>query len=106
MNPVEIVRALVEGLSGEGVVSVRVEWLQALVARADGAPAPLPGVEVDLTCEEVAEQMKCHPSLVRGWCRAHRFPGAYKRAGKSWRIPREAVAAFQRDEAARFQSAA
>jgi excisionase family DNA binding protein len=53
---------------------------------------------VDYSVAEVAGQFKMSRSTVREWCQQGRFPGAYRRREREWRIPREAVVRMQEAE--------
>ena len=53
----------------------------------------------DLTVDQAGQLMGRSPSTLRGWCREGLLPGSYRLRGRQWRIPRAAIAAFQRSEA-------
>lgn len=91
----EILRELVDGVPPGSTVSVRADWIAELVA---DLPEPEPGVEIDLTAEEVGRLMGRDPKTVAAWCRSGRLEGAYRFNDREWRIPRRALAAFQRSQ--------
>lgn len=69
---------------------VPVSWIRGLLGeRGDFA---------DPAVEEVAEALGRAPSTIRGWCRGGQLPGAYRCAGREWRIPRESLRALRRGE--------
>jgi hypothetical protein len=49
----------------------------------------------DLTAQQLAVRFNRSPGAIRGWIRAGRLPGSYRLRGREWRIPPEAVAAFE-----------
>lgn len=54
----------------------------------------------DLSVEEAGQLLARSPSTVREYCRAELLKGAYRQRGREWRVPRGAIRAFQRAEAA------
>ena len=75
------------------------DWLlEQLGDASTGAPAPVapaPAALVDLTIRDVAQVFGKRPSTVRAWVERGDFAGAYKLHGKEWRVPVNAVEAFQ-----------
>lgn len=100
MNVPAYLRALLHGLDDNSLVPVRVDWLRELLEGVWEIPVE-PTVEVDLTCADVAEMLGRDTSIVRTWCRAGLLPGAYRLRGREWRIPRQALTDFQRNEQSR-----
>ncbi len=78
------------------------EWVLSLVADPDEANAPsaAPPSTVDLTVEALADMFGRRPSTVRSWIERGDFPGSYKLHGKQWRVPTDAVDAFQQTQRA------
>lgn len=64
----------------------------------DGGRGEAAFPRVDLTVGEVAELFGRAVSTVRTWCIQGRLPGAYRLRGREWRIPPEAIRAFQEAE--------
>lgn len=54
---------------------------------------------VDLSVEAAGEILGRSHSTIREYCRRKLLPGAYRQRGREWRIPRQAILAFQRGEA-------
>lgn len=67
---------------------VPVAWVRALVQDCGGQEA------VDLTVEEAGRLLHRAPSTMRTWCARGHIPGAYRLAGREWRIPRAALQAL------------
>lgn len=84
MSAADLGRAL-EPLPDE--VTVPVRWVRALLG------SPQAEVSVDLTLEEVAEQVGRAVSTVRGWCASGELRG-YRLNGREWRVPASAVAEY------------
>lgn len=92
----EILRELVDGVPPGFTVSVRADWIKELVA---DLPEPEPGVEIDLTAEEVGRLLGRDPKTIASWCRMGTLEGAYRLNDREWRIPRPALTAYQRKQA-------
>ena len=90
----QALRTLAQAFPAGAVVPVPKEWLLELLGEGDGE-AP---VEIDLTVGQVAQRFSRRPSTVRGWCEANLLPGAYRNRGREWRIPAEALRAFQQQQ--------
>ena len=73
------------------------EVLERLPATtAEGAAAdPLVALDVDAAGEVLGRS----PSTVRDYCRRELLPGAFRQRGREWRIPLDAIRAFQAEEA-------
>jgi excisionase family DNA binding protein len=87
----EMVAALPDTASITVPVATVREWLQ-------GSQVPkmiAPTFVADLTADEIAQALGKKPSTVRGWLNAGQIPDAYKLNGKEWRVPVEALNAFQ-----------
>lgn len=97
MRTDDVIRALIQGLDGAAVVTVRVDWLRDMLDRQMGK-TPESDVEVDLRAPEVGKILNRDASTVRLWCRAGLLPGAYRLLGREWRVPRSAIAKFQRQQ--------
>lgn len=82
---------LLRALPGEALVPA--SWVLAQLEAA--APAPEGRAVRDLTVEDVAGLLDRAPSTVRGWCAAGRLAGAYRCAGREWRIPTAALDAIR-----------
>lgn len=65
------------------------------VAPDDAATGNVDTTSHDLSVSELCARYQRSPSTVRGWLEAGRFPGAYKLNGRDWRVPPDALAAFQ-----------
>ena len=68
---------------------------EALASAATPSAAP----QGDLTVEQVAARYGRTAVTVRSWLGSGKFPGAYKLHGRDWRVPSDALRAF--DEAQR-----
>lgn len=84
--------------------SLPVAYLRELLGFDGATAARGPVLDVDLRVEAVAAALGLAPSTIRGMCAAGRFPGAYRREGREWRIPRAAITAYQTSEAALHQA--
>lgn len=82
-----IVTALPDGASVTVPVADLREWLEH-----DGDKDL--DIVVDLTVDDVAQQLGRTPACVRGWCRAGLVPGAYRFNSREWRIPRAGLTAY------------
>ena len=72
------------------------DWLLEQLKGVDGdAGDPL----ADMTIEEAGVVLGRSLSPVREYCRRDLLPGAYRQRGREWKVPREAIRAFQRAEA-------
>lgn len=78
---------------------VPVGWVVERLAAVESSEATTDGLEIDLTCEEVAKLLQRASPTVRAWCATGRFPGAWRLNGKQWRIPRAAIMDFQHQQA-------
>lgn len=92
-------RALIEGHAPGSLIPR--DWLLRQLddvgsAGGEGVAEPL----ADLTVEEAGRVLDRSPSTVRDYARRELLPGAYRQRGREWRIPRSAIRAFQRAEAA------
>lgn len=67
------------------------EGTQASLGAAEPPPA-------DLTVREVGARLGRHPSTVRAWCEAGRFPGAYRFEHREWRCPIAGVLALEEQQ--------
>lgn len=66
------------------------------VTATDGAGIdPLAAMDVDAAGEVLGRSA----STVRDYCRRELLPGAYRQRGREWRIPPDAIRAFQAAEA-------
>ena len=83
-----IVGALPDSASVTVPVGDLREWLEC-----DGG-AGGPDIMTDFTVDDVAELLGRTPACVRGWCRAHRVPGAFRLNGREWRIPKAGLRAY------------
>ena len=82
-------------LPGDAMLTVR--YVREMLAAGDEAESADPTVEV------VAEELGRSPSTVRGWC--PKIPGAYRAAGREWRIPRVGLRRFLEGKAQRTPTA-
>lgn len=57
-----------------------------------------PLAPADLTVKQLAARFDRSPSAIKSWILAGRLPGSYRLRGREWRIPPEAVAAFEAAE--------
>ena len=81
------------------------DWLlDQLEELEEPAGSGLPAL-ADLSVEEAGEILGRSPSTVREYCRQDLLRGAYRQRGREWRIPREAIRAFQRSEASAVETA-
>jgi excisionase family DNA binding protein len=82
-------RRLLDQLPGESLVPVH--WVRELLSteQTDNTD-PL----ADLTAEQVAAALGRCASTIRSWCAAGQIE-AYKLNNREWRIPREALRAYQ-----------
>ena len=72
------------------------EVLDRLPVSTEGAGVdPLAALDVDAAGELLGRSA----STVRDYCRRDLLPAAYRQRGKEWRIPPDAIRAFQADEA-------
>jgi excisionase family DNA binding protein len=101
MNVASRLRQLAELLPPDGAVTLSRGDLLRLVDDAADAAADASG---SLTVEELAERLRRSRSTVRGWLADGRFPGAYKRGRREWRVPADDVAAFEAEEAERYRA--
>lgn len=87
------IRRMVEALpSPTSTVSLSRVDLESMLGQAV-EPEPLS----DLTVQDVAEEVGRAPSTVRGWCNSGQLR-AYRLNRREWRITREALREFQRDQ--------
>lgn len=97
------VTALVGALPSEASITLPAatlrSWLEEDTTLVGATVADDATPIADLTADQVGAVLKRSGSTVRDWCREGRMPGAYLLRGKQWRIPRAAIAAFQRAEA-------
>lgn len=103
LPPAMRLQALLVDAGASEEITVRVSLLRALMASVEGTVTLMDPVEVDLTCEGVGGLLGRDASVIREWCREARFPGAYKLRGKEWRIPRQALNDFQREQQKGFR---
>ncbi len=59
------------------------------------APEPDAGALVDLSGAQAGRLLDRKPSTIRNWCGSGLIMGAYRLNRREWRIPREAIRAFQ-----------
>lgn len=96
--------SVVESIGQAHLSALAVKWLPALEAFSSGPAAVPTGYEApasgsaDLTVAQVAARYSRQPSTVRGWCESGLLRGAYRLRGREWRIPAEALAAFEQAE--------
>lgn len=99
-------RTLAEALPTGQAVPVPREWLLDLLegssVTADVAQTP----GIDLTCHQVADALGRDASTVRAWVARGDFPGAYRLNGREWRIPPDALGAWQEGQRKRPPDAA
>lgn len=94
MSPADHLAAIVDGLPDGAVVTVRADWVRALLL----APLqPVSPVEVDLTVTQAAAALRRSPQRIRDWYRMGRFPHAWT-LGREIRIPRADVEALGRGQ--------
>lgn len=89
MTPVDHLAAIVDGLPDGAVVTIRADWVRALLA---AQPPVAPPVPVDLTIADAARALGRSPQRVRDWYRMGRFPNAWL-LGREIRIPRADIEA-------------
>lgn len=77
--------------AGGAVLLPRDALLEALAGVQATAEPPQPEL---LTVAEVATHFHRSASTVRAWCERGLLPGAVKVRGRSWHVPRAALAAF------------
>ena len=70
------------------------ERLPAMTAEGKGVD-PLAALDVDAAGEVLGRSA----STVRDYCRRELLPGAFRQQGREWRIPPDAIRAFQTEEA-------
>jgi helix-turn-helix protein len=93
---IDQLRAMAEAVPPGGAVLLPRDWLvEALEGAGNPAAQPL---AVDLTVADLVALFGKRPSTVRSWLEAGLFPNAFKLRGKTWRVPRSAVEAFQASE--------
>lgn len=97
MDPRETLRAIAAAVAPDQAVTVPARWLLEVL---DHTPAPPPVVSLDLSVEQLAAQFDRAASTVRGWIERGDFPGAYRRNGREWRVPVEAVRRYQEQQRA------
>lgn len=68
---------------------VPVGWIREQLRKV---PAEADDDGPGLTVEAYADLCGRARSTVRNWCASGRIPGAFKLAGKEWRVPRAALA--------------
>jgi len=78
---------LLAGLPDEALVPVG--WLRNQLDTSDATHTALEDMN-ELSLAEWAELNDCARSTARQWCADKLLPGAYKRRGRKWRIPRSA----------------
>lgn len=72
------------------------EVLERLPVSTEGPGVdPLAALDVDAAGEVLGRS----PSTVRDYCRRELLPGAFRQQGREWRIPPDAIRAFQTGEA-------
>jgi hypothetical protein len=76
---------------------VPVDWVLDMLADAGDS-------EADPTAAEFAVMLGRAPSTIRGWCREGKLPGAYRCAGREWRIPKESLRSLRGEQKARGHS--
>jgi hypothetical protein len=87
---------MAEAVPPGGAVLLPRDWLVEALEGA-GSPVAQP-LAVDFTVTDLVALFGKRPSTVRSWLEAGLFPGAFKLRGKTWRVPRSAVEAFQARE--------
>ena len=75
-------------------MSIPAPWLRELLPAESDQAVPILG----MTVQEAATHYHRHPSTVRGWCQARRFPNAYRLNQREWRIPQADLAEFEADQ--------
>jgi excisionase family DNA binding protein len=99
-DPLSVLREVAALLPPGATVTLPVSWLRGdeavgqPVRQAPAATGPADG-DGDMTVEQVAVRVGRRPSTVRGWCATGILEG-YRLNGRDWRIPRAALADFQR----------
>jgi hypothetical protein len=89
---------LANSVNADQAVSVPAGWL--LEALGD-APSSDSSITADLTLQQVADLFgRKSSSTVRLWCEKGYLPGSYRLAGREWRVPQSAIAAFQGKQSA------
>lgn len=83
----ERIRSIVDALPAGAAVSLPIETLREWLEEA--------AIEEDLELEEFAALVGVSVSTAREYCAAGLVPGAYKRRGRKWLIPRASVALFR-----------
>jgi hypothetical protein len=83
-------QALADALPADGMATVPVAWLRAVLA-GNGAATSVP----DLTCKQLAERWGRKPSTIRQWCHGGEIPGAYLWNRKEYRVPLAGVLAYE-----------
>jgi excisionase family DNA binding protein len=102
-DPRPHIRALVEAVGPDAVVSVPAAWLREVLAgdsqqgRANVNNDKRLIDQADLTVKEVAARFGRKPCTVRLWLERGMFSGAYRLHGREWRIPLDALAKFEAD---------
>jgi excisionase family DNA binding protein len=86
-------RSLASALAPGAAVSVPREWLLELLEGS--SRTPMPPTHADLTVAELCARFGRKKSAVRAWLERGDFPGAYRLRGREWRIPPEALGAFE-----------
>jgi len=76
------------------------ERLPATTAEGGLGADPLCALDVDAAGEVLGRSA----STVRDYCRRDLLPGAYRQQGREWRIPLDAIRAFQVEEAKPVQA--
>lgn len=82
-------RSLLDQLPGESLVPVH--WVRELLAQTAVTDAE---ALADLPVQDVAKVLHRKPSTIRAWCASGSIQ-AYKLNSREWRIPREALRAYQ-----------
>lgn len=95
MTPRDRLLELARALEGAPSVTVPRAWLLEALEGAEADQGDTAGPVVDFTVGEIAARYRKAASTVRSWCERGVLPGAYRRAGREWRIPPEAVTAYE-----------
>lgn len=92
MTLAERLRAIVGVMPEDGAVTLPVRQLRTWL---DEEPSG-----TDLTLEELRDRHFPEMSLsrLREWCQEKKFPNAYKRAGRGWRVPETDVELYKQAE--------
>jgi hypothetical protein len=97
-DPRAHLRALVDAVAADAVLSVPATWLRELLGAPCGQSAAPPTAHnrpADFTVNDLAMRFGRKPCTVRLWVERGMFSGAYRLHGREWRIPAAALAQFE-----------